>query len=259
MRPTLRAKGQLAIYYVAHGRIADALVLQQDVLEAMRTSPRYGPQSTATIDAAEHVARSLATLHEHSEAGTLWEEIANAREAVLGAEATDTLRARNWCASELREVGKQAQAKSILLEVVETCDRLLDLRGMSTRVPKAQGRPTSRRDRKESGRHNLILETEVSALEQLASVLWTLGEYTEGVRVQRRLVMVTNERDPSSPEALAARVELAKMLMWFGEDHEALLLVQSVLETATNPEIAPMPEANELRHQIESHITSRDL
>jgi CHAT domain-containing protein len=225
---TLRAMNNLAVTYLALGRPAEALPLQEKVLRLR--SEVQGERHPATLTAMGNLAVTYRALGRPAEALPLEEKVLRLRSEVLGERHPDTLTAMNNLASTYRALGRPAEALPLEEKVLR----------LSIEV---QGE-----------RHPDTLRT----MNNLAATYLALARPAEALALQEKVLRQSTEaRGERHPETLSAMNNLAATYGALGRPAEALPLQEKVLRLRTEVQGERHPETLTAMNNLA--LTYRDI
>ena len=192
--------GGLAGDLRALGRFAEALDVSREVHE--RLKDLLDEDNPRLLAAANNLAVSYRLVGDCFSARDLDRATLDARRAVLGSDHPDTLLSASYLAQDLREAGDFATSVTMLRT---TLRRYTDLLGDST------------------------LEA-LRMTKSLAVSLRRAGERTEARERAAQTCQLYDKLFPDTPDAIAARLELASCMSALGEKEEAREAVRQILD-----------------------------
>jgi tetratricopeptide (TPR) repeat protein len=193
--------GGLAGDLRALGRFAEALDVSTQVYE--RLKDLLVEDDPRLLSAANNLAVSYRLVGDCFSARELDQTTLDRRRAVLGPDHPDTLLSASYLAQDLREAGIFATSVTMLRTTLQRySDRIDDKTLEALRIAKS-----------------------------LAVSLRRAGERTEARELARQTCALFDEKFPETPDALAARIELASCMSAVGQKEEAQETARQVLDT----------------------------
>jgi len=191
----------LAVVYHSNGRLAEAAVLLEKVLEEEQKALNADhPTKLATIT---HLAMTYRDLGKMKKAASLLEEVAELQRRIAGNDNENTLAILNNLAITYRDAGEMVKAASLFENVLEAETRIL------------------------GNRHSDTLIT----INNLAITYRDLGEMEKAVGLLENVSEVNKEiLGPEHPKTLTVVGNLALLYVDLGAREEAAALLEGVLE-----------------------------
>ncbi|KAG8809818.1 hypothetical protein FRC17_003233, partial [Serendipita sp. 399] len=149
--PTLQAAFQLANSLKSTGKLAEALPLEEDVLQKWRR--KLGPDHLDTITTMSNLSVTYRSLGREPDALPLQEEVLEKRRKILGRHHLDTVAAMSNLAIIYSLVGREADALPLLEEMLQIwrqlepdhLDTVRAMKGLAGRYSLLAGQPDTER------------------------------------------------------------------------------------------------------------------